>query len=256
VRARPAGDFDYEEHGLRYARVRRPDERIATRIWRALGDARSVLNVGAGAGSYEPRDRYVAAIEPSAVMRAQRPADQAPAIDATAEELPFDDASFDATMALTTVHQWPDFARGVAELRRVSRGQVIVLTFDGDALDRLWLGHYCPELFAAEQMRYPAIADLREALGGLAEVTEVPIPIDCTDGFTEAFYARPEMFLDPDIRACQSAWDFVPPAAVERSIEHLRSDLLEHRWDERFGHLRTRREFVGALRLVTARAST
>src|ERR1700689_3945664 len=144
MRLRPAGDFDYEREGAGYARRRRPDPRTAVQVHTALGEARTVLNVGAGAGSYEPHDRYVAAVEPSASMRSLRPPELAPAIDATAENLPFDDGGFDAAMASGTVHQWADTRRGLEELRRVSRGPVVILTFDGDALDRLWLGDYLP----------------------------------------------------------------------------------------------------------------
>jgi SAM-dependent methyltransferase len=245
-----AGDFNYETPGLGYAQVRRPDPRIAALLHAALGDARTVLNVGAGAGSYEPHDRYVVAVEPSAAMRAQRPAGAAPAIDATAERLPFDDDSFDAVMATVTVHQWRDRARGLAELRRVARGPVTVLTFDGDELDRLWLAAYAPELIAAERLRYPPIPQIAAAIGSATDVLEVPIPIDCVDGFTEAFYARPEAFLDPAVRAAQSAWGFVSAAATDRAVERLRADLASGAWDERWGHLRTQPQFVGSLRLL------
>jgi SAM-dependent methyltransferase len=233
-----------------YAVWRRPDPRIAATIHAALGDARTVLNVGAGAGSYEPADRYVAAVEPSAAMRAQRPAGAVPAIDATAESLPFDDDAFDAVMATVTVHQWADTAAGLAELRRVARGPVVVLTFDGDALDRLWLAAYVPELAAAERRRYPAIDGIGATIGRTARVLPVPVPIDCADGFTEAYYARPEMFLDPRVRAAQSAWAFVDDTAIARGIERLRADLASGAWDERYGALRTQPEFVGSLRLI------
>jgi Methyltransferase domain len=252
VRARPAGDFDYERAGRGYAGRRRTDPRIAALVHAALGDAGTVINVGAGAGSYEPRDRYMVAVEPSATMRAQRPGDLAPAIDGTAERLPFDDGSFDAGMAMITVHQWADPLAGLGELRRVARGPVVVLTFDGDALGRLWLDDYVPELILAESGRYPAIADICSALGGTSEVREVPIPIDCVDGFTEAFYARPERFLDPEVRRAQSAWGFVDQAAVQRGIERLRADLDSGAWDERYGKLRDQPDFVGALRLITS----
>ncbi|GLY02140.1 methyltransferase domain-containing protein [Actinoplanes sp. NBRC 101535] len=244
------GDVDYESTGAGYAVRRRPDPRIAAMIHAALGDARTVLNVGAGAGSYEPADRYVLAVEPSARMRAQRPAGAAPALHATAEALPFDDGGFDAAMATVTVHQWSDAVRGLAEMRRVARGPVAVLTFDGDALDRLWLADYVPELMAAERRRYPAIAMIAGAVGGRAEVLEVPVPIDCSDGFTEAYYARPEQFLDPRVRAAQSAWNFVDPAAVAGGLGRLRADLESGAWDDRFGHLREQPEFRGALRLI------
>ena len=244
-----AGDFDYDTHGHGYARRRRPDPRIAALIHTALGDARTVLNVGAGAGSYEPDDRYVLAVEPSAAMRAQRPPGAAPALDATAERLPFDDDAFDAVMATVTVHQWRDPARGLAEMRRVSRGPVIVLTFDGDELERLWLADYVPELVAAERRRYPAVSGIAAAIGRTT-VTEVPIPIDCVDGFTEAFYARPEEFLDPRVRAAQSAWGFVTPEATNRAVEKLRADLASGEWQRAYGHLRTQPQFVGSLRLL------
>lgn len=247
---RIAGDFDYETQGHGYARARRPDPRIAALIHDGLGDARTVLNVGAGAGSYEPADRYVLAVEPSAAMRAQRPRGAAPAVDATAESLPFDDDSFDAVMATVTVHQWPDPDRGLRELRRVSRGPVLVLTFDGDELPRLWLEAYVPELVVAERRRYPSIKAIAEVIGTRTDVLEVPVPIDCVDGFTEAFYARPEAFLDPAVRAGQSAWGFVSPDVTAEAVERLRRDLAEGEWDRRYGHLRSQPTFVGALRLL------
>lgn len=249
---RIAGDFDYEAHGAGYGNRRRTDPRIAAYVLAALGDARTVVNVGAGAGSYEPRDREVTAVEPSAAMRAQRAAHLAPAVDATAQELPFPDDSFDAAMAMVTIHQWPDPDAGLRELRRVSRGPVVIMTFDGDEQDRFWLGHYAPELFAVEARRYPSIEHIREVLGGTSTVTEVPVPIDCVDGFTEAFYARPEQFLDPDVRASQSAWGFVEPAVIARAIANLRADLESGAWEDTFGAYRLQPEFIGSLRLVTA----
>jgi SAM-dependent methyltransferase len=167
-----------------------------------------------------------------------------------AESLPFDDDAFDAALASVTVHQWADTAKGLAELRRVTRGPVVVLTFDGDALDTHWLAAYVPELIAAERRRYPPIGELAAAVGRHADVRPVPIPIDCVDGFTEAFYARPEMFLDPSVRAAQSSWGFVGEAAIVRGVDRLRADLASGVWDERYGDFRTRPEFVGALRLV------
>lgn len=245
-----AGDFDYDTHGTGYARKRQPDPRIAARVHAALGSARTVLNVGAGAGSYEPADRHVVAVEPSAAMRAQRPPHAVPALDGRAEELPFDDDAFDAAMATVTVHQWADPAKGLAELRRVARGPVVVLTFDGAALDRLWLACYVPELIAAERRRYPPIDLIAAAVGRTCEVHEVPIPIDCVDGFTEAYYARPERFLEDEVRAAQSAWGFVDEAATTRFVRRLRDDLAGGAWAERFGHLRAQPEFVGSLRLL------
>jgi hypothetical protein len=252
-RRRPAGDFDYERAGAGYARQRRPDPRIAALVHAALGDAQTVLNVGAGTGSYEPPERQVTAVEPSASMRAQRPLELARAIDAAAEQLPFADASFDAAMAMVTIHQWADWRTGLAELLRVSRGPVVILTFDGQALGRLWLGDYVPELNVAESARYPPIGEICAALGDGSTVEDVPIPIDCIDGFTEAYYARPEAFLDPVVRRSQSAWGFVAPVAVERGLERLRLDLETGRWDELYGELRDQPWFVGALRLIVGR---
>jgi SAM-dependent methyltransferase len=248
-----SGDVDYETSGHGYAVQRRPDPRIAAVIHAALGEARTVVNVGAGAGSYEPDDRYVVAVEPSARMRSQRPTTAVPAVDGIAEQLPFDDDSFDAAMATVTVHQWADTPRGLAELRRVARGPVLVLTADGDALDEYWLAAYAPELIAAERRRYPVIAEIAAAIGSSAEVITVPIPIDCVDGFTEAYFARPEQFLDPRVRAAQSAWGFVDEAAAVRAVEQLRADLDSGAWDERYGFLRTQPQFLGAMRLIVGR---
>jgi len=252
ARPAPAGDFDYEAHGAGYAAIRRPDPRIAAQVHAALGAARTVVNVGAGAGSYEPEDRAVVAVEPSATMRAQRPRHRLPAVDATAERLPFDDGAFDAAMAMITIHQWPDLHRGLGEMRRVARGPVVILTFDGAALDRLWLAGYVPELVVAEARRMPPIDRVLAALGGTGTVAEVPIPLDCTDGFTEAFYGRPERFLDPDVRRAQSAWGFVAPGVEDRAVAHLARDLDSGAWDARFGALRTQPWFVGAMRLIVA----
>ena len=252
MRQGPAGDFDYEQAPA-YASRRRTDPRIASLVHGALNGCRSVLNVGAGAGSYEPAERYVVAVEPSPGMRAQRPPSIAPALDATAEALPFDDDSFDAAMAMITLHQWPDWAAGLREMWRVSRDVVLVLTFDGDALERLWLGDYVPELYEAERRRYPAISDICSILGPATRIIDVPVPGDCLDGFTEAFYGRPEEFLDPLVRASQSAWAFVATDVVQRGIDALRADLASGEWDRRYGHLRRQPELVGALRLLVSR---
>jgi len=243
------GDFDYEALGHGYAQVRRPDPRIEAMVHAALGEARTIVNVGAGSGSYEPADRHVIAIEPSESMRAQRPKDR-PAIMGFADALPLDDDSVDAAMAMITVHQWPDAAKGLAELRRVARGPVLVLTFDGEALDRWWLNDYAPELFAAERKRYPAIADIAAAVGARAEILKVPIPLDCVDGFTEAFYGRPERMLEPAVRQAQSAWGFVEPTVIQRFEKTLSADLASGRWDDRYGHLRTQPTFEGSVRLI------
>jgi SAM-dependent methyltransferase len=185
-------------------------------------------------------------------MRAQRSHHLAPAIDAIAEHLPFDDDAVDAAMAMVTIHQWSDVHRGLRELRRVARGPVVVLTFDGDAFDRFWLADYAPELIAAERRRFPSIDSVRSTLGGSSTVQTVPVPVDCVDGFTEAYYARPERFLDPAVRRSQSAWGFIDPATHERTVVRLRDGLESGAWDERYSSWRTAPHFEGSLRLIIA----
>ncbi|MFF1876119.1 class I SAM-dependent methyltransferase, partial [Kitasatospora herbaricolor] len=205
---------------------------------------------------YEPRDRAVTAVEPSASMRAQRPASLPVALDATAEQLPFASGSFEAAMTTFSVHQWGDLAAGLAELRRVATGPVVVLTCDPDALDRFWLADYAPEVIATEARRYPRPALIAELLGGETSVTSVPIPLDCTDGFSEAYYGRPELLLDPGARLANSAWSFVGPEVEERFERSLRDDLASGAWDARHGALRTTPEFLGSLVLIVSRPST
>jgi SAM-dependent methyltransferase len=248
----PAGDFDYELNGTDYSDRRRQDPTIAALVRHSLGAAQSVINVGGGAGSYEPDDLDVTAVEPSASMRSQRPPDRRAAIDAVAEALPFSDDTFDAAMASVTVHQWSDQDQGLRELRRVSRGPVVILTFDGGALDRFWLAHYAPELIDAERRRYPPIDHICQVLGGTATVTAIPIPADCPDGFTEAFYARPEQFLDPAVRRSQSAWGFVSSEEERGAVDRLHHDLETGEWDRRYGSLRAQPTYTGSLRLVVA----
>lgn len=248
-----AGDANYGVIGRNYTGYRQAEPEIAARIVAALGPARTVLNVGAGAGSYEPVDRAVTAVEPSAAMRAQRPAHLPPAIDAVAERLPFADQSFDAAMATFTVHQWQDLARGLAELRRVSRGPVVILSCDPTALERFWLNDYAPEAIAVEARRYPPLAAITAGLGGNTEIITIPIPLGCIDGFGEAYYGRPERLLDPGARLANSAWSFVAPAVGERFVAELGRDLADGSWDRRHGQLRTQPHFEGSLRLIVAR---
>jgi SAM-dependent methyltransferase len=249
-----AGDADYGRVGTGYSTYRRPDPRITAQIVQALGDATTILNVGAGAGSYEPVDRDVTAVEPSASMRDQRPAHLSRAIDATAESLPFPDRHFDASMATFTVHQWSDLARGLSEMRRVTRGPIVILSCDPAALDRFWLQDYAPEVIAIEAARYPAIDDIVRILGKDVRVLPVPIPLDCRDGFNEAYYGRPEALLDEKARLACSGWSFVPRPAVERFLTALQRDLADGSWDARFGHLRTQAVFDGPLRLLVGTA--
>ncbi|MEU9318427.1 MerR family transcriptional regulator [Streptomyces sp. NPDC048295] len=223
----------YESIGSAYPATRRTEPRIAARVWDALGDARTVLNVGAGTGSYEPPDRDVTAVEPSAVMRAQRPAGAAPCVAASAESLPFEDLSFDAAMAFSTVHHWQDPIAGLREMRRVAR-RVVVFTYDASATgwrERFWLTRdYLPE-FAGLLDGWPSLADLTRAIGGRAE--PVLIPWDCADGFFEAYWRRPEAYLDEDVRRAVSVWTGVGPEAERRAVNGLRDDLSSGRWAER-----------------------
>ena len=240
---------DYERYGRTYARNRQPDPRIEARIHAALGDAGTVLNVGAGSGSYEPSDRWVLAVEPSATMRAQRPPGAAPAIDAKAESLPFDDNAVDAGMACVTIHHWVPPEAGLAELRRVARGPVVVFTFDLDFLPA-WQQQFLREGLEMEQPRFPAIDDVAAGLGGRTRVERIPTPTDCADGFFEAFWNRPEALLDPAIRASQSMWALLEPGLEQQMVDRLASALESGAWDAEHGHLREQDFLDGALRLV------
>lgn len=245
-----AGDANYGTIGSGYTSYRQPEPAIAAFIDRALGAAQTVLNVGAGAGSYEPVDRQVTAVEPSASMRAQRPAHLARAVDAVAQALPFAEGCFDASMATFTVHQWPDLGAGLAEMRRVTRGPVLILTCDPEALDRFWLVEYAREVIEVEARRYPAMTSIEKGLGANVEVIPVPIPLQCVDGFGEAYYGRPERLLEPGARLANSAWSFVDATVGSRFVEDLSRDLRSGRWDERYGYLRHQPFFEGSLRLV------
>lgn len=240
---------DYETHGKGYARGRRADPRIEAPIHAALGDARTVLNVGAGAGSYEPRDRWVLAVEPSATMRAQRAQDAAPCLAGSAEALPLDDDSVDAAMACVTIHHWQDRGAGLAELRRVARGSVVIFTFDLDDLIG-WQRDYFAEAVAIEQPRFGTLEQVAAELGGDVRVERIPTPADCTDGFFEAYWNRPEPMLDPAVRASQSIWQLIDRDTEARIFDRLATDLDSGRWDEEHGALRELDSYEGSLRLV------
>ena len=242
---------DYERIGGTYARHRREDPRIAARIHAALGDARTVLNVGAGSGSYEPADRWVLAVEPSATMRAQRPAGAAPVIAAQAEALPLDDDAVDAAMACVTIHHWEPPAAGLAELRRVARGPVVIFTFELESLPA-WQLDFLREGVELETPRFPAITAVEAALGGRTRVERIPTPADCADGFFEAFWNRPEALLDPAVRASQSLWALLGPGVEERIVARLRTALDSGAWDAEHGHLRAQQQFDGSLRLIVS----
>ncbi len=214
-----------------YTATRRTEPRIAAQVWAALGGARTVLNVGAGTGSYEPPDRDVTAVEPSAVMREQRPAGGARCVAATAESLPFQDQRFDAAMAFATVHHWQDPIAGIREMQRVARRVVVFTcdTSDGAWHRRFWLTRdYLPEVAAS---RIGLATELANAIE--AGVEPVLIPWDCVDGFFEAYWRRPEAYLDESVRRGISVWASVGLDVEQRAVRSLREDLASGRWAER-----------------------
>ena len=223
----------YDTIGLNYADLRRPDPRIAQRIEDALGDAQNVLNVGAGAGSYEPSGRRITAVEPSAKMIAQRPPSDATVLQGSAEDLPFDDKSFDAAMAVLTIHHWSDKAKGVAEMRRVTRGKLVFLTYDPSFRD-FWLLEYFPALITLDEGQMPKMADYETWLGDVS-VSPVPIPHDCTDGFLAGYWRRPAAYLDERVRAAMSS--FWALGDVSDGLARLERDLTSGEWERRYGHL-------------------
>lgn len=238
----------YDKIGVDYTNLRRPDTRIAERISSALGTARSVLNVGAGAGSYEPRDREVTAVEPSAEMIRQRPASDAVVIQGSAENLPCPDKSFDASMAVLTIHHWSDKEKGVREMRRVTRDRIVFLTYDPSFRD-FWLTDYFPALITLDEGQMPAMEDFGEWLGAV-ELSTVPIPHDCSDGFLAGYWRRPAAYLDERVRAAMSS--FWALGDVSEGLGKLASDLKSGDWERRYGHLLGLDELDCGYRLVEA----
>ncbi len=238
----------YERIGGTYAATRRTDPRIAAQIWRALGDARSVLNVGAGTGSYEPPHLDVLAVEPSEVMAAQRPPDAPPVLIASAESLPLPDDSRDAAMAIITIHHWSDVDAGIAEMRRVARDRVVILTFDTWITTDSWIREYAPRIREFDR-DFPSLEQLDRLMGG-ARLIPVPSPNDCVDIFMETLIGRPEMVLDPIVRANCSGCARLSDQEDAQLVERLRGDLESGEWDRRYGHLREMDEHDGGLRLL------
>ena len=204
----------YDQIGLSYNATRHADPLVGRWILEALGDCGSVLNVGAGTGAYEPQDREVVAVEPSAAMRRARPPGAARCLDASAESLPFDDDSFDAALAVLTVHHWADYRAGLRELRRVARRRVVVFTWDQTVRDQLWLAEYFPDAYDFDRVRAPSIPDIVTGLGLEADVIDVPVPHDCVDGFAGAFWRRPaRTWMPTSAQACRCS----PKPASARS---------------------------------------
>ena len=239
-------DALYDRIGIDYADLRKPDPRIARRIHDVLGSATSVLNVGGGTGSYEPADRQVTAVEPSAEMIRQRNAAAAPAVQGRAESLPFADDTFDAAMAILTVHHWTDKAAGLREMRRVARGPVVILTFDPFHRGS-WLTDYLPQLAELDEAQMPHMSDY-EAWIGPVSISPVPIPKDCSDGFLYAYWHRPEAYLDPRIRRGSSSFWTSPD--LNDGLARLEADLASGEWSRRYRHLLDLDELDVGYRLV------
>jgi SAM-dependent methyltransferase len=243
--------FDYDSKGHQYSEIRKEDPRIGRYVHKSLEGCKTVLNVGAGAGSYEPDDKFVIAVEPSAVMRAKRLAlGRNPAVNARADDLPFDDGSFDAVMAVLTIHHWPDLKAGLLEVKRVAKKKITILTYDPDMLDVFWNAKYFPQLIEIERSRYPKLDRIAEYLAEEITITNIKIPFDCTDGFQEAFYGRPEAFLQQEVRNAQSAWGFLNKEIEHTYVKKLSDDLASGEWDRLYGYHRTLPEFEGAFRLL------
>lgn len=225
----------YERIGLGYARTRRDDPRIAAAIRAALGGASSVVNVGAGAGSYEAAGRGVIAVEPSLRMIEQRPVDAAPVLRGVAEALPLRDGAVEAALAVLTLHHWVDQPRALRELKRVARTRIVILTYD-PAWDGFWLTQdYFPEFVRQDRASFPGLEDLAAMLGGEVRIEAVPIPADCIDGFLGAFWKRPEAYLNPRVRAGISSFAAADPADLRGGLTRLAADLASGRWARRHG---------------------
>ena len=241
----------YDSIGATYSYTRRPDPRIAVKIHRALGDAATVINVGAGTGSYEP-PQTVLAVEPSPVMIAQRPAGSARALEASAESIPLADDSADAVMALLTVHHWTDLEAGIGELLRIARKRVVIFTWDQSITRRFWLlDEYLPEAAAFDDTRAVAVDRLTVLLGG-ARTETVPIPHDCTDGFAVAFWRRPEAYLDPQVRAGMSVLAQTGEEILRPGLARLSDDLSSGLWHKRHADLLDRETLDAGYRLLVA----
>jgi SAM-dependent methyltransferase len=240
-------DSKYDRIGINYSELRKPDPRIARHILSALGSARTVLNVGAGTGSYEPIDRQVTAVEPSIEMIRKRPASAARIVQACAENLPFADDSFDASMAILTIHHWSDKEQGLLEMRRVTTGPMVLLTFDPS--HRPWLTDYFPELASIDAAQMPAMADYERWIGPV-NVRPVLIPHDCSDGFLYAFWRRPFDYLEPRTRSGSSS--FWAIGSVEAGLSRLKSDLESGEWERRYAELLALEAYDAGYRLVIA----
>ena len=238
----------YDAIGSRYGQFRRPDSRIAASVLRGLGQASSVVNVGAGAGSYEPRDRRVVAVEPSMTMIRQRPRSSAPVVRGSGNALPFRDDAFDASLAILTIHHWPDPAKGLRELRRAARRRVVILTWDPTA-PGFWLTDYFPEILHIDRLIFPSLEMLSRELGKVS-IFDVPIPHDCSDGFLGAYWRRPSSYLDASVRSAIST--FAKLRDVADGLSRLARDLDSGDWERRYGSVLRASHLDLGYRLVVA----
>jgi SAM-dependent methyltransferase len=239
----------YDKIGQTYAGRRQSDPRVGAAIERALTGCSSILNVGAGTGSYEPRSRMVVAVEPSSIMIAQRPVGAAPVVRACAEALPFPTGSFDAVLGILTVHHWKDQAKGFAECARVARSRVLFLTNDFDVCAKFWLFDYFPELLRADRDVFPSITRFQDAFGSV-ETIAVPIPEDCRDGFLGAYWKRPRAYLDRAVRSGISTFSKI--GNVDLQLAHLENDILSGEWEQRYSSLRNLSALDLGYRIVIA----
>ncbi len=245
----------YDQIGVGYSLTRQADPRIAHQIVEALGDSESVVNVGAGSGSYEPRDRRVVAVEPSETMIRERPSGSAPVVQAAAEALPLADDAVDAALAILTVHHWTDAARGLAEMRRVAESRVVILTWDQDVWESFWLiREYLPRIRDIDRSRALAISDIVSALGN-NRILCVPIPGDCVNGFHGAFWRRPVAYLDPRVRSGISTYASLPPDERDDGLRRLAADLQSGAWEHQHRDLFKLAELDLGYRLIVADAS-
>ena len=239
----------YDDIGRTYAGRRQSDPRIGAVIESALTGCESILNVGAGPGSYEPRSRFVVAVEPSRTMIAQRPEGAAPVVQALAEALPFRNGSFDAVLGVLTVHHWKDQAKGFAECDRVARCRVVFLTNDFDVCATFWLFDYFPELLRADRHGFPSIACFQAAFGPVESIA-VPIPEDCRDGFLGAYWKRPRAYLDRMVRNSISTFSKI--GNVDLQLARLENDIMSGKWEQRYCGLQNLSSLDLGYRIVIA----
>ncbi len=239
----------YDVIGATYTATRRADPRVEAQIRAALGDARRIVNIGGGTGSYETAGPVVATIDPSPVMIAQRPPGAAPAVLGVAEHLPFRDGAFDAALGIFTIHHWTDWRAGMAEVLRVA-GRMVILSWDPGVQSHFWLTtEYLPEALTDEQFEDIPVPELDDALGGV-RVETVMVPADCRDGFFAAYWARPEAYLDPTVRAGISCLSLLDQTIVESRIARLADDLASGAWDRRHPGLRDQQQLDVGYRLI------